>query len=90
MQYAESGCSGAFFAFSTVTLGTSDDLRTLQFLSDQVPGARLENGCITMPFVSSGQLARMNRQLMEQGIDVHKLVAVESDLETIFMNMVSN
>jgi ABC-type multidrug transport system ATPase subunit len=73
-----------------VTLGTSDDLRTLQFLSGQVPGARMENGCITMPFVSSGQLARMNRQLVEQGIDVHKLVAVESDLETIFMNMVSN
>jgi ABC-type multidrug transport system ATPase subunit len=73
-----------------VTLGTSDDLRTLQFLSGQVPGARIENGCITMPCLSSARLARINRQLVEQGIDVHKLVAVESDLETIFMNMVSN
>jgi hypothetical protein len=43
-----------------------------------------------MPCLSRERLARINRQLVEQGIDVHKLVAVESDLETIFMNMVSN
>jgi ABC-type multidrug transport system ATPase subunit len=73
-----------------VTLGTSDDHRALQFLSGQVPGARIENGCITMPSLSSERLARINRQLVEQGIDVHRLIAVESDLETIFMNMVSN
>jgi len=73
-----------------VTLGTSDDLRALQFLSAQVPEARIENGCITMPCLSSERLARMNRQLVEQGIDVYKLVAVQSDLETIFMDMVSN
>jgi len=74
----------------SVTLGTSDNVRTLQFLSGQFPEARIENGCIAMPCLSSERLARMNRQLVEQGIDVHKLVAVESDLETIFMNMVSN
>ena len=73
-----------------VTLGTSDDLRALQFLSAQVPEARIENGCITMPCLSSERLARMNRQLVEQGIDVYKLVAVQSDLETIFMDMVSH
>ena len=73
-----------------VTLGTSDDLRTLQFLSGHVSDARIENGCITMPCLSSERLARMNRQLVEQGIDVYKLVAAQSDLETIFMDMVSN
>jgi len=77
-------------AAGIVTLGTSDDLRALQFLSAQVPEARIENGCITMPCLSSERLARMNRQLVEQGIDVYKLVAVQSDLETIFMDMVSN
>jgi ABC-2 type transport system ATP-binding protein len=43
-----------------------------------------------MPSLSPERLAQINRLLVEQGIDVYKLVAAESDLETIFMNMVSN
>lgn len=73
-----------------VMLGTSDNVRALRFLSGQFPEARIEDGCIALPCVSIECLAGMNRQLVEQGIDVHRLVAVESDLETIFMNMVSN
>jgi ABC-2 type transport system ATP-binding protein len=73
-----------------VTLDTSDNVRTLQFLSGEFPEARMEGGCIAMPRLSNERLARMNRQLVDQGIDVHRLVAGESDLETIFMNMVSH
>ena len=75
---------------ATVALGTSDNARALSILVEEVPEARLLDGKITMPGLPNEQLARINRRLVEQGIDVHTLGALECDLETIFMEMVSN
>ncbi len=75
---------------ATVVLATNDDPSALRILAEQVPEARIRDGRITMPALSKEHLARINRQLVERGIDVHTLGTFESDLETIFMNMVSN
>jgi ABC-type multidrug transport system ATPase subunit len=75
---------------TTVTLGTNDDSRALRILADQIPEAHIHNGSIALPGLSKEHLARINRQLVEHGIDVHCLSLIENDLETIFMNMVSN
>jgi lantibiotic transport system ATP-binding protein len=75
---------------ATVVLATNDDPRALRILAVQIPEARIRDGRITMPSLSKEQLASINRQLVERGIEVHTLSMVESDLETIFMDMVSN
>lgn len=75
---------------ATVMLGTSDNSKALRNLLEKVPEARIAGEVITMPGLSREQMARINRQLVVQGIDVHTLERVESNLETIFMNMVGN
>jgi ABC-type multidrug transport system ATPase subunit len=75
---------------ATVVLATSDDPRALRILAEQVPEARIHDGRITVPGMSKEHLATINRKLVERGIDVHTLGVIESDLETIFMDMVSN
>ena len=75
---------------AAVTLGTSDDRRALDLLAGEVPEACMRDGRIVLPGLTRERLARINRQLVEQGVDVHMLGSVENDLETIFMDMVSN
>jgi lantibiotic transport system ATP-binding protein len=75
---------------ATVTLDTSDNGRALRLLAGEVPEAGILDGRIIMPPMSKEQLARINRQLVEQGVDVHTLGSIENDLETIFMDMVGH
>ena len=77
-------------AAASATLGTSDDIRALAIVAEQVPEARMLDGKIMLPGLSSERLARINRELVEKGIDVHALGMIENDLETIFMDMVGN
>jgi ABC-2 type transport system ATP-binding protein len=71
-------------------VATSDDPRALAIVVKQFPEARISADKITLPAMSKESRARLNRQLMQQGIDVHTLITVEDDLESIFMEMVGN
>ncbi|HLJ87788.1 MAG TPA: ABC transporter ATP-binding protein [Candidatus Angelobacter sp.] len=75
---------------ATAVLDTSDNPRAVRILIEQVPEARLLESRITLPSLPKDRLARINRQLIEAGIDVHMLGSIENDLETIFMEMVGD
>jgi len=72
----------------SVAVSTNDDARALEVLREDGVGASMVNGEIVMPAMSNERIAGINRRLIEKGLDVHKLSAMEDDLEAIFMNMV--
>lgn len=72
----------------SVGVGTNDDEAALKIMAQHVPTARMIDGRIVMPAMSNEQIARINRLLVESGLDVHEIRAVSNDLETIFMGLV--
>lgn len=75
---------------SRIVFETDDAVRTQQVLSGLGQAARLDEGCVTLPTVEKEVIAEFNRQLVGQGIGVHRIATVEDDLETIFMNLTNN
>jgi lantibiotic transport system ATP-binding protein len=45
---------------------------------------------IKLPIISNDLIANLNRQLVAQNIDVYGISMIENDLETIFMNLITN
>lgn len=72
----------------SVGVGTNDDETALRIVAEHVPSARLADGQIVLPAMSKEHIARINRLLVESGLDVHEIRAVSNDLETIFMGLV--
>jgi ABC-2 type transport system ATP-binding protein len=72
----------------SVGVGTNDDETALKIMAEHVPTARMVDGQIVMPAMSNEHIARINRLLVESGLDVHEIRAVSNDLETIFMGLV--
>ncbi len=75
---------------SVVVLETNDAARALRILHDQQLTARMDDGRIIMPVVPKEQIAVINRQLVQQGIDVYAISKIKNDLETIFIDLTNN
>jgi len=73
-----------------VALQTTDDRRALNVLArGGFPAESKANG-IVMPAMPPPRIAAINRHLVEQGIEVHAIGAVGSDLEAIFMDLIGS
>jgi ABC-2 type transport system ATP-binding protein len=75
---------------TSVVLRTHDNQRTLRIVAQEMAGARIVDGEIRMPALTPSRIARLNRELVEQGIDVYALHATGDDLEAIFMDLVGH
>ncbi len=75
---------------SMIMLQTNDTPKTMQLINGFNLTARSEDGKILMPVVSKEKLAAINRQLVQDGIDVYELTTLKNDLESIFINLVNN
>jgi len=75
---------------SLFVLDTSDPAKTMQLVRREGLAATMENGRIQLPTVPKAVIARINRQLVEQGIEVYELASVRNDLETIFIDLIKN
>jgi len=72
----------------SIRLATNDDEAALKIVAAHEPAARIADGTIVVPPMSDARIARINRLLVEGGLDVHEIRAVRNDLETIFMGLV--
>ena len=72
----------------SIRLATNDDEAALKIVAAHEPAARIADGTIVVPPLSDARIARINRLLVEGGLDVHEIRAVRNDLETIFMGLV--
>lgn len=75
---------------SSLKLSTNDNARALQILQSTYPDAQQQNGKLALPPLANAQIAELNRQLLQNGLDVHHLAIEQNDLESIFMELVKN
>ncbi|CAN5423598.1 ATP-binding cassette domain-containing protein [soil metagenome] len=71
-------------------LCTNDDEKALEYVVEKTSTARLCNGRIVLPALSNPEIAQLNRQLIERGLDVHEIGAVRNDLESIFLELIGS
>lgn len=72
----------------TLYFGTDDPIRALATLKEAHPSATQLDGQVLLPALPLEMVAQLNRQLVEQGVGVHAVGIRQTDLETIFMDLV--
>jgi ABC-type multidrug transport system ATPase subunit len=73
-----------------VQLETSDTAVTLTVLGRGGIEAQLEDGKLVLPAMERHEIAKLNRDLVAAGVEVYEIGVVRSDLERIFIDMVSD
>jgi lantibiotic transport system ATP-binding protein len=69
-------------------LSTNDNETALKVIAEDTLTASVANGRIVLPAMSNEQIARINRRLIECGVDVHEIGTTRNDLESIFLDLV--
>ncbi|AEE51487.1 ABC transporter ATP-binding protein [Haliscomenobacter hydrossis] len=75
---------------SSLKLSTNDNARALHILQSSYPEAQQQNGKLALPPLANAQIAAVNRQLLQHGLEVYHLAIEQNDLESIFMELVNN
>jgi len=75
--------------FSDMRMETSDNSKAINILNDHHWEARVEGNHLFFSCSSKEEVASLNRQLVHEGIDVFELSVSNSDLETVFMNLIN-
>jgi lantibiotic transport system ATP-binding protein len=76
----------SFTVFETSDAARARMISTENFSFD----ARVEADKISIPFLEPEQIARVNRKLVESGVDVYRIGKIENDLEKIFFDVISD
>ena len=69
----------------------SDIARALHvFARNEIVVTGQSQSTLTMPVLDRDTMARLNRELVNDGIDVYQMSIVRNDLESIFMDLTKN
>jgi ABC-2 type transport system ATP-binding protein len=74
----------------SVVLETSDPDVTRQILERDGLEARFQGGKFVMPALPKDRIAKLNQLLVAGGIDVFEISVIKNDLESIFIDIISN
>jgi len=74
---------------SFIIFETNNEAKTLQIIEDLGIKSRIETGKIAVPLLENAQIARINRNLVRGGVEVYQIGKIESDLEKIFFDVIS-
>jgi len=74
----------------SVVFETSDEARTRAVFARYGLAANLEDGKFVLPALPKEQIARINRECVDDGVEVFEISVIRNDLETIFIDMVSD
>ncbi|HYC58424.1 MAG TPA: ABC transporter ATP-binding protein [Thermoanaerobaculia bacterium] len=73
----------------SVRVSTSDNAAALQTITQHGIEARLDEGEIVLPALTGERIAALNRRLTMRNLDVYEIRTVRHDLESMFLNLVS-
>lgn len=77
------------FAASKTILHASDHEKAQALLQQMQIEPLSLNGKILLPVLAANDIAALNRQLVQNGVDVFEISTVKKDLETIFMDLIN-
>jgi lantibiotic transport system ATP-binding protein len=75
---------------SYTVLETNNSGKTVELLNAQKLASKIDNGKIILPVMEKLTLAKLNQQLVQQGIEVYEMSTIKKDLESIFIDLVSS
>lgn len=73
----------------SVILETSDNAKASKIIGNNDLTLAHEDDKIILPAISKQTISKINRQLVENGIEVYEIKSVKNDLESIFMDFVN-
>ena len=73
----------------SVRVSTRDNGAAVSVLQDAGFAARIDDGEIVLPPLAAADIAQANRALVARDLDVYEIHNVRNDLETIFLDLVS-
>lgn len=74
---------------SSLFYKTSDNLAAQTFLRQRNIVVDMEQDTLILPLLPREEIARINRELMKEGIDLFQIHAPETSLEQTFMNLIN-
>lgn len=77
------------YQHSRLILNTNDIEATAAILKSLELDGTMAEGRIIMPIPPKDIIAMLNRQLVNQGIEVYEMSVIKKDLETIFMELIN-
>jgi len=75
---------------AVVQFTTNNIAKTVDIILAKGLAPTVANGLVTMPAVDKEMVATLNAQLVRGGIDVYEIGYVKNDLESLFMEIISN
>jgi ABC-2 type transport system ATP-binding protein len=75
---------------SSLVFVVNDPTAALALIQPVFPSVRAESDRILLPSLAQTDIARLNQQFVNQGIDVYGIQTTQSDLESIFMTMTND
>ena len=74
---------------SVIHIETNQHQQSVEIMATLGLSPKLMNGMIKIPIVDKMILASLNKQLVEEGIEVYQISTVKNDLESIFIDIVN-
>lgn len=74
----------------SIALQTSNNVRATEVISKMRLTSHIENNRVILPALIKDQIALLNRELVNIGVDVYEIRHVSNDLESIFMDIINN
>ena len=74
----------------SIALQTSNNVMATEVISKMRLTSHIENNRVILPALIKDQIALLNRELVNIGVDVYEIRHVSNDLESIFMDIINN
>ena len=75
---------------SFLRIETNNPVRTMELVKKHDLLPALENEHVVLPVIDKTRIAEINKELVKNDIEVFQITTVKNDLESIFIDMVSN
>jgi ABC-2 type transport system ATP-binding protein len=73
-----------------ISIETNNAEKAMQLIASAQLAPVLRHGQIIIPNMEKGMIAKLNRSLVENNIEVYSITTVKNDLESIFMDLTKN
>ncbi len=75
---------------SSIVIDTNDKAKAMQIIGNKGMAPEIRSGKIILPIMAKERIASVNRQLVNDGVEVYEMSIIKNDLEAIFMDLINN
>lgn len=75
---------------SVIRFDTNDVIKTAEIILLNGTNPLIVNGHITIPLIDNEGIASLVKQLVSAGVDIYQISTIKNDLESIFIDLITN